>query len=78
VSAAAPKPIVPVGDRGPFDLREPVKTVGAGDEAIELKALSPEEKARRRLKKNLVLWCLGLVIIGITLAVLLMAGPIRF
>ena len=75
---AAAKPIsVSTSGDGLFNLREPVKTVGVGDDAVELKSHSPEEKARRRLKKNLILWGFGLVVIGIALVALLLAGPLR-
>ena len=57
-------------------LREPVKTVGYGDDAVELRTLTPEERARRRLRKNLILWTVGLVILGVTLAILLITGPV--
>jgi hypothetical protein len=78
VSGPARPISVSSGDAGLFNLREPVRTVGVGDDAIELKSLSPEEKARRRLKKNILLWGIGLVVIGITIAILLISGPIRF
>jgi hypothetical protein len=70
---------IPTGD-DPLSIkvREPVKTVGVGDDAIELNSLSPEDRARWRLKKNLILWAFGLIVIGITLAILLLTGPIRF
>jgi hypothetical protein len=51
--------------------------VGYGDDEVELKAHTPEERARRRLKKNLILWAFGFIIIGIVVAILLMAGPIQ-
>ena len=57
-------------------MREPVKTVGEGDEEIELKSLTTEEKERKKLKKNLIVWGVGLVIIAITVFVLLTMGPI--
>lgn len=61
---------------GPLGLREPIKTAGRGDEVVELRTRSPQERAQRRLKKNLILWGLGLILIGITLAVLLTIGPL--
>jgi hypothetical protein len=67
---------VPTEDGGYVTLRDPVKTVGRGDDAIELRTLSPEERARRKLKRNLVLWGFGLLIISITLVLLLVMGPV--
>jgi hypothetical protein len=73
-----PIPVTPIATDDPtaIKVREPVRTIGTGDDAIELRAFSPEERARRRLKKNLILWAIGLIVIGITLAILLMTGPI--
>jgi len=69
--------VVPTQDAGLVTVREPVKRIGAGDDALELRSMTPEEKARWRFKKNLILWAVGLAIIGITVVVLLMTGPIR-
>jgi hypothetical protein len=69
--------VLPTEDGGYVTLRDPVKTIGHGDEEIELRTLSPEEKARRKLKKNLILWGFGLLLIAITLALLLFVGPVR-
>jgi len=68
--------VIPTEDGGFTTLRDPVKTVGDGDEEIELRALTPEEKARKKFKKNLILWGFGLAIMAITLYVLLTMGPI--
>jgi hypothetical protein len=69
--------VLPTEDGGYVTLRDPVKTIGHGDEEIELRTLSPKEKARRKLKRNLILWGFGLLLIAITLALLLFVGPIR-
>ncbi len=69
--------VLPTEDGGYVTLREPVKTIGHGDDEIELRTLSPEEKARRKLKRNLILWGFGLLLIAITLALLLFLGPVR-
>ena len=68
--------VLPTEDGAYVTIREPVKTIGRGDDAIELRSLSAEERKRRKFKKNLVLWGFGLLIIGITLALLLLVGPI--
>ena len=68
--------VLPTEDGGYVKLREPVKTIGRGDDAVELRTLSPEEKARRKFKRNLILWGFGLVMIAITLALLLFMGPL--
>lgn len=69
--------VLPTEDGGYVTLRDPVKTIGHGDEEIELRTLSPEEKTRRKLKRNLILWGFGLLLIAITLALLLIVGPIK-
>jgi len=69
--------VIPAEDGTLVTLREPVKTVGEGDEEIELRSLTPEEKERKRLKKNVIVWGFGLVIIAITLYALLTIGPIN-
>lgn len=68
--------VIPTADGDYVAVREPVKTVGYGDDEVELRQLTAEEKARRRLKKNLILWGFGLLVIGVTLAILLAIGPI--
>lgn len=68
--------VIPTEDGTFVTLRDPIKTVGEGDEEMELKSLSPEEREKKKLKKNLIVWGFGLVIIAITLYVLLMTGPI--
>jgi len=57
-------------------LREPIKTVSDGDEEIELRSRPPEERERRKQKKNLIIWGVGLVVIAITLYALLAMGPL--
>jgi len=68
--------VIPTEDGKLVTIREPVKTVGDGDEEIELKTLTAEEKEKKKLKKNLIVWGFGLVIMAITLYALLTMGPI--
>lgn len=58
-----------------LQLREPIKTVGEGDQRRELVTLSAEEKARRRLRRNLILWACGFMIMVVTTMLLLYFGP---
>lgn len=52
-------------DEANFKFREPeAKTIGAGEEAKELKRLTPEEKAARRLKMNLIMATICLLILA--------------
>ncbi len=76
--SATPISLPTADDPLSIKIREPVKTVGVGDVAVELKSLSSESRARWRLKKNLILWTFGLIVMGIALAILLLAGPISF
>ena len=57
-------------------LREPVKTIGRGDDERELHQLDAEEKARRRFRKNIIVWTFGAVILLITIFILLRMGPL--
>ena len=68
--------VIPTEDGGFVTLRDPVKTVGDGDEMIELQSLPPEEREKRKLKKNLIIWGVGFVVIGVTLYILLAMGPL--
>lgn len=68
--------MIPTEDGTFVTLREPLRTVGEGDEEIELRSLTAEEKERKKLKKNLIVWGFGLVIIAIVVYALLTMGPI--
>lgn len=68
--------MIPTEDGTFVTLREPLRTVGEGDEEIELRSLTAEEKERKKLKKNLIVWGFGLVIIAIAVYALLTMGPI--
>ena len=68
--------LLPTEDGGQVALRDPVKTIRDGDEEIELRTLTPEEKARRRFWKNLFVWTFGLVMLAITLYVMFAMGPL--
>ena len=59
-----------------FAVREPVKTVGYGDDEVELRQLSSEEKASRGLRRKIIMWTVGLIVIIITMWVLLWSGPV--
>ncbi|MCA9176467.1 MAG: hypothetical protein KDB14_18395 [Planctomycetales bacterium] len=48
-------------------LREPVRKVGVGEDEQEIRLLTPEERAARRLKKNLIVWALGLIVLIATM-----------
>ena len=61
-------------------MREPVSTAAWGDQGLghqagELRTPTAEERARRKWRKNIILWAFGLLILGITLALLLLTGP---
>jgi hypothetical protein len=61
---------------GPKDLSEikfkepPPKTIGTGIEKRELRKLTPEEKAVRKLKMNIVLAILGILTLGVAMFIL--------
>lgn len=53
---------------------EPVRTVGSGDQAITLRRLTPEEKAVRRARRNLIMMLTG---VSILMAIVLLLGTKR-
>jgi hypothetical protein len=55
-------------------VREPVKKVMAGGREIELRRLAPEEKERRRFRRNLIVAGLGLVALIVTMLVMGLRG----
>jgi hypothetical protein len=59
-----------------MQFRDPVKTVGHGPNAIELRRLTPEEKDARRRRRNIVMLLTGAAIL-IAIAVVLGSGPRR-
>jgi hypothetical protein len=59
VAMTVPQPGVPTDDGGVIKLREPVKKIEFGGEEIELHRLTPEEKARRRFFKNIIMAIIG-------------------
>lgn len=67
-AAAAPGPSAELA------FREPVMTVGSGDNVIELRRLTPEEKAQRRARRNIVMLLTG---VSILMAIVLSLGRSR-
>ncbi len=47
---------VPTDDGGYVVVTESSKTVGGGEDAVEVRRLTPEEKARRRFRRGVILW----------------------
>jgi hypothetical protein len=73
-AAASNKPLAAPAD--PLAVREPTtkKIVTSTGQVKELRVLSPEEKAARRFRRNMLLLTFGLVILGIVTAVLMHFG----
>jgi hypothetical protein len=61
-------------DLVPMRFRDPVVTVGSGENVVELRRLSPEEKARRRTRRNVIMLLTGL---SILMAIVLTLGRAR-
>jgi hypothetical protein len=55
--------VVPTADGGYVAVRESPKVIGSGDDELEVRRLAPEEKARRRLRRNLMLWTFCLLVL---------------
>jgi hypothetical protein len=54
-------PGIPTEDGGFIKLQEPVKTIEHGGEEIELHRLTPEQRARRRMFKNMIMAIIGVM-----------------
>ena len=63
-------------DGGEATLHEPVKTAGYGEDAVELRRLTPQEKAKRKRRKNVILFVFCGVILGVAVVILLIMGPL--
>ena len=66
--------ILPSSDGGFVQVREVVKTVEFRGEEVELRRLTPEEKARRRTIRTIVLIVFGLATLTLVAYVLMMLG----
>ena len=64
---------VPTEDGGFVKLHEPVKKVEFAGEEIELHRLTPEERARKRLFKNIIMLVVGVIALVGTAAILMLA-----
>jgi hypothetical protein len=73
-ASAAQPVLIPTDDGSYISLREPVKTVAIRGREIELRRLSPEEKERRRFRRNLVVAGVGLLALIITMLVMGLRG----
>ena len=63
---------IPDPQGGSYVVREPVKTIrAASGEVIELRRLTPEEKAARRFRRNLIMMIFGLVVLTLVVAILM-------
>ena len=69
---AEPQPqAAPVAE---LQFQEPVRTVGSGDQVITLRRLTPEEKAVRRARRNLIMMLTG---VSILMAIVMLFGTKR-
>jgi hypothetical protein len=68
--AAAPGRLVvptPDGDYVTVENKEGVKTISSKGEEIEIRKLSPEERARRRRVKNAVMFTIGILLLAVVI-----------
>ncbi len=66
-----PSPQAPVKE---LQFQDPVRTVGSGDQVITLRRLTPEEKAVRRTRRNLIMMLTG---VSILMAIVFSLGTKR-
>ena len=70
--AASGTVTIPDPQGGSYLVREPVKTIRTADgEMIPLRSLTPEEKAARRFRRNLLMMIFGLVVLFLVTAILM-------
>ncbi len=62
--------LIPTEEGGYVALREPVKTVTVKGKEIELRRLTPEEKAQRRFKRNLFVASFGLLFLIVMMMIM--------
>ena len=63
---------IPSEDGGYVTVREKTKTVEFHGEEVEVRRLTPEEKQRKRLIKNIIMACLGILFLSVVTLVLVM------
>jgi hypothetical protein len=63
--------VVPNPEGGFVTIAETPKTVGEGEDVVEIRRLSSEEKAKRRFRKNLILGGFCLAILVVVLVIML-------
>jgi hypothetical protein len=68
------KILIPTEEGSFVTVREPVKTVGTGDNEVELKVLTPQEKAKRKLIRNLIVGGFCLIVLIVTMVALYFRG----
>jgi hypothetical protein len=54
---------VPAAGAGYAIVKESPLVIGSGDDEVEVRRLTPQEKASRRLRRNLVLWMFCLLVL---------------
>ena len=78
VAASAASPATePPARKAPvkeLQFQDPVRTVGSGDQVIALRRLTPEEKAVRRTRRNLIMMLTG---VSILMAIVFSLGTKR-
>ena len=68
------EPQNPANPHPELQFQEPLRTVGSGDQVITLRRLTPEEKAGRRARRNLIMMLTG---VSILMAIVLLFGTKR-
>ena len=71
--AAAPGRLVlptPDGDYVTVENKEGVKTISSKGEEIEIRKLSPEERARRRRVKNAVMFTIAILLLAVVIFIM--------
>ncbi len=70
-----PRPIV-VPAHGLASQRDPSPLIRTGGDDLETQKRMAAEKEQRKFKRNLILWTFGLLILGLTIVILQLLGPL--
>lgn len=70
VPVSKPLATAPAGTFIALQEKESVVTIGHGDNEVTIRKLSPEEKARRRRIKNLVMYAFGIILLVVVILIM--------
>jgi hypothetical protein len=76
IEAGEDEILIPTEDGQTAVIRNRPKTIFDGEEEVELREMTPEEKSKKRTKKNLFVWTFCVLVLFAVVAILLYYGPL--